>query len=196
MDGETLVEHPERYIITGGPGSGKSTLLGELKRRGYRCYEEVSRRLIREEVAKENGVLPWQNLRAFADLAMGAMLEQHERSAGEAGICFFDCGLPDIFGYLRNGGLDVPGSYLAQLATCRYCRDVFILPPWREIFVQDAERPQTYEESTAIFRLLHSEYASLGFRLHAVLPGEICQRADFLESIACSSAARRSSTTK
>ena len=188
--------HPERYIITGGPGSGKSTLLDELRRRGYRCYEEVSRRLIREEAAKENGVLPWENLRAFADLAMDAMLEQHERSAGEAGICFFDCGLPDIFGYLRNGGVAVPENYLAQLATCRYCRDAFILPPWQEIFVQDAERPQTYEESVAIFRSLHSEYANLGFRLHAVSPGEVGQRADFLESIAGSCAARRSGATE
>ncbi|MEE9905946.1 MAG: AAA family ATPase [Chlorobium sp.] len=92
------------YIITGGPGSGKSTLIEGLRQHGFRCYSEVSRQLIRHQSMEPDGVLPWKNLPAFASLAFDAMIDQHEDALGSSGICFFDRGIPDIFGYLEAGG--------------------------------------------------------------------------------------------
>jgi len=174
---------PDRYIITGGPGSGKSTLLEELNRRGYCCFEEVSRRIIRREASRENGILPWENLMAFSEMALQEMIRQHGRSSVLDGVCFFDRGLPDVFGYLRNAGLDVPAGYRVSFAACRYRTEVFVLPPWEDIFVQDSERPQTWEESVSLHRSLCEVYSELGFRLFEVPRGTVGYRARYIESV-------------
>ncbi|ASQ89810.1 hypothetical protein CHL67_01735 [Prosthecochloris sp. GSB1] len=186
---------PDRYIITGGPGSGKSTLLEELKRQGYHCFEEASRRIIRREAARQSGILPWKNLLAFSKMAVEAMIRQHERSSVLDGVCFFDRGLPDVFGYLRNAGLDVPAGYRAALAACRYRTEVFVLPPWEEIFVQDSERPQTWDESVSLYRSLCEVYSELGFRLFEVPRGSVWCRARYLESVV-GAAMRKADATK
>lgn len=38
------------FVITGATGSGKTALLQELKKRGYRCVEEVARHIIQEQI--------------------------------------------------------------------------------------------------------------------------------------------------
>ena len=47
-----------RIVIAGGPGSGKSTLLQALAASGEICYEEASRVLIREQLARGGQVVP------------------------------------------------------------------------------------------------------------------------------------------
>jgi len=173
----------EGYIITGGPGSGKSTLLEGLRRQGFRCYSEVSRQLIRRQSMEPDGVLPWKNLPAFASLAFDAMIDQHEDALGSCDICFFDRGIPDIFGYLEAGGYRVPQRYLDLHDGCRYRRTVFVLPPWPEIFVNDSERPQTFLESVALYRSLRSVYERLGYELCEVPKTTVNDRIDFLNTV-------------
>jgi predicted ATPase len=154
-----------RFIITGGPGSGKSTLLHALKARGFGGYREVSRDIIRREARREGGVLPWTDLEAFSRLAVRAILRQHAHALRRSDTCFFDRGLPDVFGYLRHAGLEVPGEYLQAHGRCRYSPTVFVLPYWEEIYVNDAERPQSAEEASALNRSIREAYGSLGYRL-------------------------------
>jgi predicted ATPase len=172
-----------RYIITGGPGSGKSTLLVALEAAGHCCYPEVSRELIREQSALQNGVLPWSNLPAFANLAFHAMMQQHDHALSAGEFCFFDRGVPDIFGYLQHGGYRVPEHYHEAHGGCRYERDVFMLPPWPEIYVNDLERPQSYGESVALYEALCQVYLSLGYRLHEVPKASVEKRREYLFSV-------------
>ncbi len=171
-----------RYVITGGPGSGKSTLLDVLSERGSCCFEEVSRRLIKEQAVLDNGIMPWNDLPAFAELAIEAMVQQYHMSQEVEGLCFFDRAIPDVFGYLKNGGFSVPPEYRALLKECRYQDDVFVLPPWPDIFEQDNERPQTYEESVSLYHALCDAYDSCGFTLHHVPKGSVERRVGFIES--------------
>ena len=101
------------YVITGGPGSGKSTLLNVLSERGYCCFEEVSRRLIKEQAALGNGIMPW----------------------------------PDIY-------------------------------------EQDDERPQTYDEAVSLYHALCKAYDSCGFALHDVPKSSVEKRVAFIEALA------------
>ncbi len=172
-----------RYIITGGPGSGKSTLLEALQNEGYRCYREVSRELIREQLSSSDGVLPWKNLPAFARLAFDAMKRQHEHAIGREGICFFDRGIPDVFGYLEASGYPVETEYLEAHARCRYSKTVFVLPPWSEIFVNDRERPQTYRQSVALYYALCKVYERLGYERCEVPKTAVRDRVAFLSSV-------------
>ncbi len=173
----------KRYIITGGPGSGKSTLLEALAAAGHVCYPEVSRELIREQSALPQGVLPWSNLPAFARLAIEAMMQQHDHALAAGAACFFDRAIPDIFGYLQHGGYPVPEHYLEAHARCSYERDLFMLPPWPEIYVNDLERPQSYEESVALYEALCRVYRSLGYRLHEVPKTSVEERTAYLFSV-------------
>ncbi len=173
----------EKYIITGGPGSGKSTLLKALEGLGYRVYEEVSRRIIREQRALESGILPWDNLEAFAGLALSGMLEQHDDAEGREEICFFDRGLPDVFGYLHNSGIPLAGRYMEMFASCRYATTVFMLPPWPEIFIQDSERPQSLIESEALYHSLSYVYRLLGFRLYELPRASVDERVGAIVSV-------------
>ena len=42
-----------RILITGGPGTGKTSLINELKRNGYNCSEEISRKIT--SIKREEG---------------------------------------------------------------------------------------------------------------------------------------------
>ena len=167
-----------RIIITGGPGSGKTTLINALAGRGFSCSAEVSRRLIRQESAREDGVLPWRSLPAFADLALAEMVREHDRAA--ASVVFFDRGVPDIFGYLRERGMQVPATYYSAHSRCAYARKVFILPPWRAIYRRDEERPQSFAEAVALYRAIEAAYLTLNYDLIHVPRLSCRQRVDFI----------------
>jgi predicted ATPase len=92
------------YLISGGPGAGKTTLLEALREAGFAGAEEVSRRLIREQVALGSTLVPWQDLAGFAQLALARMVQQHEAAVRRGGITFFDRGLPDLVAYLEAAG--------------------------------------------------------------------------------------------
>ena len=168
------------YIITGGPGSGKSTLLEALCNEGYRGFSEVSRQLIRQQSLLEDGVLPWNNLPAFARLAFDAMMHQHDQAIVHEGICFFDRGIPDVFGYLEEGMHPVPASYIEAHEQCRYQKHVIVLPPWKEIFTNDSERPQTFQQSISLYQSLCRVYQRLGYTLHELPKISVDERVKYL----------------
>ncbi len=102
------------YIISGGPGAGKTTLLGALRAAGFAGADEVSRQLIREQVALGSGRVPWLDLAGFAELALARMATDHAAAVQRGGGTFFDRGLPDIVAYL-----DVAGFPCRRAATRR-----------------------------------------------------------------------------
>jgi predicted ATPase len=154
----------KRYVITGGPGSGKSTLVNELEKLGYACSAEISREMIRAEVAKGSDCLPWLDISCFSDKVIAEMTRAWERSSGNT-LTFFDRGIPDVIAYLKIAGLTVPSGYLSALAAHPYEPQVFILPPWEDIYVNDSERWQSFEEASAIFHAIRETYTQFGFQL-------------------------------
>jgi predicted ATPase len=158
----SLDHETQRFIISGGPGTGKSTLLAALAGSGEICREEVSRQVIREQKAQGGTLLPWFDLPAFAQECVARMKMQLAESRLHQRV-FFDRGLPDIVGYMRHGGL-LPAAEL-RAASRAYSPWVFFAPPWREIFVNDTERPQTYDVSVALSKQIRSVYGEFGFRV-------------------------------
>jgi predicted ATPase len=162
-----------RVIITGGPGTGKSTLLEQLRQAGFSVFEEVSRRLIQTQSQQPTPALPWTNLPLFAEICLEQMLEQYNTAQPQR-LNFYDRAIPDIIAYLRNGGVEVPPKYAQVLQDKPYDALVFFAPPWQQIYVNDQERPQTYEESLQIADLLKETYQQLGYRL-ITLPKASCE---------------------
>jgi predicted ATPase len=154
----------KKYIITGGPGSGKSTLIGGLEKAGYTCSAEISRKVIKVEVAKASDCLPWLDIACFSDKVMAEMTSVWKANADNA-LTFFDRGIPDVIAYLKIADLPVPESYLSDLSLHPYEKQVFILPPWKDIYVNDSERWQSFEEATAIYHSIRETYTGFGFEL-------------------------------
>jgi predicted ATPase len=153
------------FIITGGPGAGKTTLIEALRAAGHACSDEAGRQIIKEEVAAGGTALPWIDPRAFAERMLTFDIESYRRLRGEKVPVFFDRGIPDVIGYLNLLGLCAPVPMQEAAAAHRYNRSVFIAPPWLEIFAQDAERKQTFEEAVRTYQSLAKVYAMLGYEL-------------------------------
>jgi predicted ATPase len=152
-----------KYILTGGPGSGKTTLLKALQNKGFECSEEASRQVIIEEVAKQTDCLPWIDLSCFARKTLERMIELYKASTNS--VTFFDRGIPDIIAYLKLARLPITSNYFKSSQKHTYQQTAFILPPWKEIYLNDPERWQTFEEAVVIYEALKETYQSLGFNL-------------------------------
>ena len=83
----------------------------------------------------------------------------------EASPCFFDRGIPDIIAYLRVAGVPVSENFEQALSRHPYAKTVFLLPPWEQIYVQDAARWQTFEEAETIYHHLAAIYRVIAMTL-------------------------------
>lgn len=149
-----------RFIITGGPGTGKTTLIDALSQAGWATHSEVSRRVIREQNLMGGDCVPWKNLRGFAEACQPRMLKEATRPEADC-VCFLDRGLPDLTAYLCRRGLPPLPDPISPRSL--YEMMVFVAPPWRGIFINDPERPETFTDCQELHYHLLDVYAGQGF---------------------------------
>ncbi|WP_139247186.1 AAA family ATPase [Hyphomicrobium sp. NDB2Meth4] len=167
-------------VITGGPGSGKSTLVAALAARGFHCMPEAGRAIIQDQVAIGGDALPWADRAKFAELMLAWDMRSYRDAAGLSGQVVFDRGIPDVIGYIALSGLEVGPHFEAAARTFRYRRQVFIAPPWPEIYERDAERRQSQDEAEATYRALDAAYRGLGYEPIALPRTSVAARVDFI----------------
>ncbi|MBN9069855.1 MAG: AAA family ATPase [Rhizobiales bacterium] len=168
------------FVLTGGPGSGKTTLIEALKAKGYATAPEAGRTVIRDQIATGGSALPWADRLLFAECMLAFDLRNHAEAREWSGPVFFDRGVPDVVGYLELCGLPVPPATGKAARSYRYARRVFALPPWPEIFGQDAERKQSFDEAERTYRAMVAVYSRLGYELMEAPRAQVDERADFV----------------
>jgi predicted ATPase len=174
-------------VISGCSGGGKSALLDALSRRGHAVVEEPGRRIVKEELDKGGAALPWVDPAAFARRAVALSLSDLAAAEGATGWVFFDRGLIDAEAALHHAtGQPPPAPADGAL---RYHRQVFLAPPWREIFRQDPERRHGYDQAVAEYARLAKAYPAYGYEVILLPKTSVDARADF---VLASLAARRS----
>jgi predicted ATPase len=169
-------------VVTGGPGSGKTTLIQALAMSGLRTMPEAGRAIIQDQLAIGGTALPWVDPAGFAELMLCWEMRSHREALSGPGPVVFDRGVPDVAGYLTVCGLEVPTHVRRAAELFRYRQQVFIAPPWRAIYTQDAERKQDFAEAEATFRALASTYASLGYEMIPLPLVPVEERAAFLHT--------------
>jgi predicted ATPase len=170
----------ERFIVISGcSGGGKSTLLAELARRGHATVEEPGRRIVEEEKVDGAGsALPWVDLAAFARRAVRMAREDRIRAAARSGLVFFDRGLVDAAAALQHATGE---PALAELGpNDRYHQRVFLVPPWADIYVTDADRPHSFDSAVEEYSRLVDAYAGLGYVLDLLPKTDAASRADYV----------------
>ncbi len=151
------------FVLTGGPGSGKTTLIEALADASFATSPEAGRGIIRDQMALCGAALPWKDPALFAELMLSWELRSHHAATGRTGPVFFDRGVPDVVGYLRLTGIAVPAHMRTAADRFRYNAKVFVTPPWREIFVRDSERSQTWEAAVRTHDIMIETYAGMGY---------------------------------
>lgn len=170
------------YVFTGGPGSGKSSMINELKRLGYCCAPESGRAVIQQQMADGGEALPWADKAKFRDamLEEDKRLYQHYSHLNEP--VFFDRGIVDSYGYSKLESLPISAEIMHCCKTYRYAKQVFIFPPWQEIYVNDNERKQDFSTAVATYEMMKQVYQELGYDFLEVPKASVQDRVQFILS--------------
>ncbi|WP_411768555.1 AAA family ATPase [Winogradskyella sp. A3E31] len=170
--------------ITGGPGTGKSSIINELLKRGYTCFEEISRQVTLE--ARQQGIeqlFLTKPLLFSEKLLEGRKNQFLEAIKADEDLVFLDRGLPDILAYMDYIGDTYPDNFIETCKAYTYDK-AFILAPWESIFKSDNERYENFEQSQVIHTHLIDTYKRFGYDLINVPFESVEKRTDFiLESI-------------
>lgn len=169
-------------IITGGPGAGKTTLLYEIQKNGYSFVPEVAREIIQTQVSSNGDALPWKNTTKYRDLMLNESIESYLLALTHPleQKLFFDRGIPDTLAYSNLINIPISEKLESEARKYRYNKQVFILPPWEEIYITDHERIQDFEEAVATYKILVETYKQLDYELIEVPKISVKQRVDFI----------------
>ena len=168
------------FVLTGGPGSGKTTLLAALAEAGLATMPEAGRAIIRDQIRIGGSGWHGQDRRLFAELMLGWEMRSWHAAQAVEGPVFFDRGIPDVIGYLSLYEGHVPAHVTRAARLYRYHPTVLLAPPWAEIFEQDEDRGQDFDEAVATAQAMEQAYAEAGYDLLPLPLAPVAERVDFV----------------
>lgn len=166
-------------LIIGGPGSGKSTLLHHIEKNGFTCFHEISREIIIQ--AQQEGIdqLFLEKPLLFSELLLQGRINQYISGKNSNEIVFIDRGIPDIVAYLDFIKQKYPKNFLEACENHNYDQ-VFLLPPWKEIYISDNERYESFDQALEIHEHLILTYKNLGYQPIEVPKDTVENRYNFI----------------
>ncbi len=164
----------QRFIITGGPATGKTSIIEYFQRIGYPCFEEVSR-----EIIKQKNILT--SAKNF-DFEAAVFQDRKKQYLAATKIHFFDRSILDGLAYMKLQNIPIPKQMLKDIKTYRYERKVFIAPIWKDIYHQDSERLESFEEANNIDEALRKIYQHFGYELVNIPFTTVDERVKFILS--------------
>jgi predicted ATPase len=163
-------------VLTGAPGAGKTTLLEAAAAAGMRTSHEVAREILRAPGGME---LRERDPLGFADAMLAAHLAELQAAAGHK-LVVFDRGLPDVAGFLVVSGLPVSDEIDRACRSVRYDGPIVRAPAWQEIYRQDDERIQTWDEAAASDAAVTEAWRRYGYEVLDLPFAPVAERLEFL----------------
>lgn len=168
----------KKFVITGAPGTGKTSIINHLKIKGYNCIDEISRKIISEQLAINGEVLPWKNLSAFSKRVF--TLRESQLLNSKNTLNFFDRGIVDVYAYMKVDSLKIPEHLEESIKKNRYNTKVFYTPIWEKIYVNDKQRKESIEQAKIIENVLLSSYRFYNYQLIKVPKDSVEERVNFI----------------
>jgi predicted ATPase len=148
-----------RVVITGGPGAGKTTLLLALQAHGYTIVGDSPRTIIQDR--RRRGLSPRPDALEFAHETLRMDIENFVHHSATPGYVFFERSVLDaLCGLDRVAPLN-ESELSMWLSKYQYCSKVFVLPPWKAIYVNDDERDHTFEHAELVYSIVQEWYRRL-----------------------------------
>ncbi|RDY61786.1 AAA family ATPase [Flagellimonas nanhaiensis] len=176
-----------KVVITGAPGTGKTSIVNGLESKGFHCFHEIIRDMTFKARMEEGDKEHISNPLVFVDDAMQFNKDllhgraQHHRQSKDidAPLCFFDRGVPDVLAYMDFFDQTYGKEFVEACENHRYDA-VFIVPPWKEIYVSDNERLETFNEAEKIHDALMNTYTQFGYNPIIVPKDVVPERVAFI----------------
>lgn len=170
----------KKIVITGGPGTGKSSIINHLESNGHHCLHEVSRQITVE--AQQQGIeqLFLERPLLFSEKLLEARIKQHLEAAQlSKDHIFLDRGIPDVVAYMDYLGTPYPSEFTVACQNHEYDK-IYLLPPWKEIYISDNERYESFEQALVIHEHLKNSYITYGYNPIVVPTGTVENRSSFI----------------
>lgn len=171
-------------VISGCSGGGKSTLIEALQSRGFHVIPEMGRELVKEALASNSEALPWKNTHLFCERLIEASVLAYEKAQQlvltSGAFIFFDRSFLEGISYLHHLGVKEASKYEDLIQKYRFASQVFMTPPWQEIYRQDEERQHGYAEAVAEYTRLTTFYPQCGYELVMVPKVTVDERVNFI----------------
>jgi predicted ATPase len=174
-------------VITGCSGGGKSTLTDTLNKMGYTTMPEAGRIIVKDQLTNNGDNLPWTNEMGFCNLLIEKSLVFYKNALlinnAKDNIVFFDRSFLDAVSYYQAHTEKDVDSYNALIEQFKFSNPVFMTPPWKEIFSEDAERKHSYEAAVSEYDRLKQFYPKHGYTVIDIPPSSIEKRIEFIFSL-------------
>jgi predicted ATPase len=170
---------PRHAVLTGAPGAGKTTLLEAAATAGIATSHEVARAIL---VAPGGMALRAGDPLAFAEAMLAAHMAELAAAEGREPV-LFDRGLPDVVGFLEVSGLPVSGRIDRACRTVRYDGPILRAPAWREIYQQDEQRIQTWDEAVESDAAVTAAWSRYGYEVIDLPFASLQERLAFLRGV-------------
>jgi predicted ATPase len=116
-------------------------------------------------------------------------IENFVHHAASPGLIFFERGVLDALCGLDRVTPLKESELSMWLSKYQYFPKVFVLPPWKTIYVNDAERDHTFQHAEAVNRIVQEWYRRCGYQVLEVPLVSVAERCAFvLEALANSDA--------
>jgi predicted ATPase len=172
-----------RIVITGAPGAGKTTLLLALQARGHIIVGDTARTIIRDR--RSRGLSPRPDPYTFAQEILRIDVENFDHHASNSGPVFFERGVLDALCGLDQISPLTESDLSMWLSKYQYFPNVFVLPPWKAIYENDAERDHTFEHAEWVNTIAQAWYRRCGYQVLEVPMVSVDERCKFvLETLA------------
>lgn len=170
------------FIVTGGPGAGKTTLLDAAANAGFRVGREAARAIIQSQATIDGPAHHWGDRALYAELMLDRDIQTYLMlGGGDPALC--DRGIPELVAYGRDWGVAETAHFRRAARLYRYNPVVFFAPPWREIYVTDAERREDWEHAQRVDASLRDAYLELGYRIVELPKAPVAERLAFVKDV-------------
>jgi len=177
----------QKIVITGAPGTGKTSIIKKLEENDFFCYHEIIRDFTLEAKKDSTSDDFMSNPLTFVKdpfefniKILKGRIEQYMASKeNKRELLFFDRAIPDVLAYMDFFKQEYNDTFIKACKEHIYST-IFLLPPWREIYVSDNERLESFEEAKQIHYYLEKTYRNYGYKIELVPFGTVQERVDFI----------------
>jgi len=127
-----------------------------------------------------NPIVSVRNPEKFNQQLLDGRIDQYKKAKDSLKkSIFFDRGIPDVHAYMHCFGQGYDEEFEQPCYTFRY-DEIFLMPPWKDIYSSDNERFETFEESVRIYEYLKETYTNFGYEVCLVPKESIEKRAQYI----------------